>query len=34
MNEPFLSPIEKPEGLMMKLVYYFTAANSARCSRR
>jgi alkylhydroperoxidase family enzyme len=22
--EPFLSPIEKPEGLMMKLAYYFT----------
>jgi alkylhydroperoxidase family enzyme len=22
--EPFLSPIEKPRGLMMKLVYYFT----------
>src|SRR4030095_12560466 len=24
MDEPFLSPIEKPEGLMMKLVYSFT----------
>jgi alkylhydroperoxidase family enzyme len=24
MNDTFLSPIEKPQGLMMKLAYYFT----------
>jgi alkylhydroperoxidase family enzyme len=24
MDEPFLSPVEKPEGLIMKLVYFFT----------
>jgi hypothetical protein len=24
MTETFLPPIEKPKGLMMKLVYYFT----------
>jgi alkylhydroperoxidase family enzyme len=24
MNEPFLPPIEKPQGLIMKLAYYFT----------
>ena len=24
MNGPFLSPIEKPHGLIMKLAYYFT----------
>src|SRR6266516_3887407 len=24
MNIPFLSPIEKPQGLMLKLAYFFT----------
>src|SRR5437660_6459889 len=24
MNTPFLSPIEKPQGLMLKLAYFFT----------
>lgn len=24
MNDPFLSPIEKPDGLIMKLAYFFT----------
>ncbi len=32
--DTFLPPIEKPKGLMMKLAYYFTAGNSAKCLRR
>lgn len=29
-GEPFLAPIEKPKGLMMKLVYYFTRRQFGR----
>src|SRR6266699_5131728 len=30
MNTPFLSPIEKPQGLMMKLAYFFTRRQFAK----
>jgi alkylhydroperoxidase family enzyme len=30
MHETFLSPIEKPQGLMMKLAYYFTRRQFGR----
>ena len=30
MDDPFLPPIEKPKGLMMKLAYYFTCRQFGR----
>ena len=30
MDDPFLPPIEKPKGLMMKLAYYFTRRHFGR----
>ena len=34
MSDTFLQPIEKPNGLIMNLAYYFTVANLAKYSHR